>query len=224
MLPTQVDASKMLSYHNGSYISEVHKIISSVRTWKLYSKVNENLYIFYSIQNGHTIYAPLYVHRFKFIPNRHLSKYQILMYDISSSDKFQSMAYKLRWHRMNNGLFQSDVADKIGVSKCTYMRYETGEIETYPLDMLSKISDLFKIEITDLLDDYHLFLYQGQAQQIKKLRKTLNLTQLEFAKCIDVPLGTLKKWEKNSVFMRKKTFIKIKNLQSAIDSENKSQK
>lgn len=224
MQPMRVDALKMLSYHNGSYISKVHKISPSIRTWKLYSKVNENLYIFYSIQNDLMVYAPLYVHRFKFIPNRHLSKYQILMYDISSSDKFQSIAYKLRWHRVNNGLFQSDVADKIGVFRSTYIRYETGEIETYPLNMLLKISDLFKIEITDLLDDYHSFLYQGQAQQIKKLRKTLRLTQFEFAKCIDVPLGTLKKWERNRAFMRKKTFIKIKNLQSTIDSENKLQK
>ncbi len=72
-----------------------------------------------------------------------------------------------------------------------------------------KAAEFFEIDVTSLLDDYNLFLYHNQGQQIKRLRKSLKLTQSEFAKYIGVPLGTLKKWEQNRVNIQKKTFEKL---------------
>lgn len=95
------------------------------------------------------------------------------------------------------------------VDRTTYSRYEENVLEAYPLDKLAKAAELFKIDVISLLDDYNLFLYHGQGQQIKRLRKSLNLTQSEFAKYIGVSLGTLKKWEQNRVNIQKKTFEKF---------------
>lgn len=123
----------------------------------------------------------------------------------------------LKWYRYQNGFLQSQVAKAIEVDRTTYSRYEENVIDIYPLDKLSKAAKLFKIDITSLLDDYNLFLYNGQGQQIKKLRKSLKLTQSEFAKYICVPLGTLKKWEQNRVNIQKKTFenfFQLQNVQS----------
>ena len=75
-------------------------------------------------------------------------------------------------------------------------------------------TNFFQIEPTELLDDYHLFLYHGQGAQIKRLRKSLNLTQSQFANYIDVPLGTLKKWEQDRVNIQRTTYEKLSQLSS----------
>ncbi len=95
------------------------------------------------------------------------------------------------------------------IDRTTYSRYEENVIDAYPLDRLELAAKLFQIEVTELLDDYNLFLYNGQGSYIKKLRKSLQLTQSEFAKFFDVPLGTLKKWEQNRVRLQKRTFEKL---------------
>lgn len=100
------------------------------------------------------------------------------------------------------------------IDRTTYSRYEENILETYPLDKLSKAAELFQIDVTDLLDDYNLFLYHNQGQQIKRLRKSLNFTQSEFAKYIDTPIGTLKSWEQNRVNIQKRNFEKLLQLQN----------
>ena len=164
---------------------------------------------------GKLIYVPLYIHSFRFLANRHLTKAQMYLYENPNPEKLTSVSDKLKWYRYQNGLLQSQVAKAIGVDRTTYSRYEENVIDTYPLDKLSKAAELFQINITSLLDDYNLFLYNGQGQQIKKLRKSLKLTQSEFAKYIDTSLGTLKKWEQNCVNIQKKPFKKLSELSIA---------
>lgn len=100
------------------------------------------------------------------------------------------------------------------VDRTTYSRYEENVLEAYPLDKLSKAAELFGIHVTAMLDEYNLFLYQGQGLQIKRLRKSMKLTQSQFAKYISVPLGTLKKWEQERACIQKKTFEKLLQLKN----------
>ena len=105
----------------------------------------------------------------------------------------------------------------MGVDRTTYSRYEENLLEAYPLDKLTKAAELFGIDVTVLLDDYNLFLYHGQGRQIKELRKSMKLTQSELAKYMNIPLGTLKKWEQERACIQKKTFeklLQLKNVQS----------
>ena len=149
--------------------------------------------------------------------HRHLTKSMIFLYENPNPEKLDNVSNKLKWYRINNGLLQRDVAKVIGIDRTTYSRYEENVLEAYPLDKLSKAAELFGIDVTALLDDYNLFLYHGQGRQIKELRKSMELTQSEFAKYISVPLGTLKKWEQNRVNIQKKAFkklLQLKNVQS----------
>lgn len=111
-------------------------------------------------------------------------------------------------------LLQKELADCIGVDRTTYIRYEDNVLDSYPLDKLSKAAEFLQIPLTALLDEYNLFLYNGQARQIKMLRKSLKLTQRELAELMGVGLGTVKKWEQGKVNMQKRNYLKLFELKS----------
>lgn len=185
------------------------------KPWKIHNKINDCFYILCRFQKGKITYAPLYIHTLRFLTNRHLTKAQIFLYENPNPEKLVTVSDKLKWYRINCGYLQRDVAVALEVDRTTYSRYEENVLEAYPLDKLAKAAELFHIDITSLLDDYNLFLYRNQGQQIKRLRKSLKLTQSQFAKYINTPLGTLKKWEQNRVNIQKSTYKKLLQLSSA---------
>lgn len=116
---------------------------------------------------------------------------------------------KLKWYRYQNGLQQSNMAKIMEVDRTTYSRYEENVLEAYPLDKLKKVAVYFGIDITKLLDEYNLFLYRGQGEQIKGLRKSLGLTQAEFARQFGVSIQKVRNWEEEKVRVNRGTFEKI---------------
>lgn len=177
--------------------------------WKIHRKISNCFYVLYRLQRGRIRYAPLYIHSFRFITNRHLTKAQTFLFENPNPQILPNVSDKLKWYRYYNELLQSKVAKAMEIDRTTYSRYEENVIDVYPLDKLEFAAKLFQIEVTELLDDYNLFLYNGQGSYIKKLRKSLKLTQSEFAKMFYVPLGTLKKWEQERVRLQKRTFEKL---------------
>ena len=149
------------------------------------------------------------------IGNRHLTKVQQYLYDNPDPERLTAVSDKLKWYRIQRGYLQHDVAKTMGVHRTTYSHYEENELDAYPLDKLSKAADLFEIPVTALLDDFHLFLYNGQGKQIKGLRKSMRLTQSQFAEYLGISLGTLKNWEQDRVCIQKTTFEKLSALLNA---------
>ena len=86
-------------------------------------------------------------------------------------------ADKLRWLRYQKGLRQRDVADYAGIDRSTYVHYEEYGKDLYPPEHMEKIAQLFEVPVDTLLDDYNLFLRNGQGNQIKAIRTKLGLTQ-----------------------------------------------
>lgn len=189
--------------------------------WKIYRKVSDRFYILYQYQFGRVTYAPLYIHSFCFTSNQYFIKVQNFLCENPEPEKLSTVSDKLKWYRYQKGFLQSAVAKAMGINRTTYSRYEENVLEAYPLDKLAKAAELFHIEITALLDNYNLFLYHGQGQQIKRLRKSLQLTQSQLAKYLDTPLGTLKKWEQDQVHIQKKTFEKLLRFQSIQSNDTK---
>ena len=55
---------------------------------------------------------------------------------------------------------------------------------------MEKIAQLFEVPVERLLDDYNLFLRNGQGKQIKAIRMKLGLTQREYADRLGISLST----------------------------------
>ena len=117
-------------------------------------------------------------------------------------------ADKLRWLRYQKGLRQRDVADYAGIDRSTYVHYEEYGKDLYPLEHMEKIAQLFEVPVDTLLDDYNLFLRNGQGNQIKAIRMKLGLTQKQYADKLGVSLGNLKHWEQNRKQIFKSTWEK----------------
>jgi DNA-binding transcriptional regulator YiaG len=77
--------------------------------------------------------------------------------------------------------------------------------------VLEKIAGLFEVDVTDLLDEYNLFLFVGQAEQLKAFRKKAKVTQATLAVRLGVSKTTVKRWEQGKVRMMKKTWNIIFN-------------
>ena len=73
---------------------------------------------------------------------------------------------------------------------------------------MEKIAQLFEVPVDMLLDDYNLFLRNGQGNQIKAIRTKLGLTQRQYADKLGVSLGNLKHWEQNRKQIFKSTWEK----------------
>ena len=81
---------------------------------------------------------------------------------------------------------------------------------TTPIEKMQKIAELFAVPVTDLLDEFNLFLYNGQGRQIKEMRRRRQMTQVEYARRLGVPFGTLQGWEQDRVQICKQTWRRLK--------------
>lgn len=144
---------------------------------------------------GGFVFAPLYVHRFRFLRPHKLTEAEKFNIRYPDPSMITNVADKLRYYRYKKSLRQRDVADYAGINRTTYAEYEK-DAEFIPMDNLRKIAECLEIDLRELLmDDYSRFLFEGQGQQIRALRKGLGLTQNEFGKLMGVHGGTVKKWE-----------------------------
>lgn len=115
---------------------------------------------------------------------------QIYLTEHPTPEELITIADKLRWHRIRLGLLQKEVAGYIGVDRHTYSNFETNVQTYYPLDKLTRIAEL--------LDEYHLFIYKGQEEQLRVLRSRLGIS-----------LGTVKHWEQNRDRMLRSTYEQL---------------
>ena len=103
--------------------------------------------------------------------------------------------YKLRWHRYQHGLMQSQAAQIMGISENAYKNLENGFVTGVALKKVDKLAKHYGIPVEELVDDYGRFLLGGQAANILACRKELGMGRECLAKCAGIPLGSLRKWE-----------------------------
>lgn len=181
----------------------VGKQTSSDEKWCVFGSTSSNMIVMSRYAHETVIYAPFYIHSFHLVQPHTLVEAEKFNIRYSDPSQIDNTPDRLRWHRYRCGLLQRDVADFAGLDRSTYSSYEETGRDYYPIEKMLRISELFSIPVTDLLDEYNLFLYNGQGEQIKKMREAKNMTQREFARRLGVPYGTLQQWEQNRVQMFK---------------------
>lgn len=152
--------------------------------------------------------APLIILHFPLFAPRKFLDAQIFNLRFSDPSEMTQTADKLRWYRYKHALFQSEVAVWIGIDQKTYMRYEEYGRDYYPIEHMQKLAEMYGIPVESLLDDFNLFLYHDQGQQIQEKRLSQKLTQRAYAAKLGIPVGNLKSREQNRVRIFKSTWEK----------------
>lgn len=159
-------------------------------------RINDHLGIKITTSRAVTKITPIYAHMFNFTMPNKVADAKSYYDNVKNTDSLKSISDKLRFYRLKNGLKQSDVAEIIGISRGDYIRYENNSRDYYPAEIMDKLAKLYKVDVYSLLDGYNTFIYNGQGQQIKAIRKRHNLTQKELAKILNVQLSRIKRWER----------------------------
>ena len=152
---------------------------------------------------------PMYVHTIRLLKpstNREGEKFNLLY---TNPADITNISDKLKYYRYQKAMHQKDVAAYIGMDRGTYANYEDNQRDFYPAAMVDKLAVLYRIDVYELLDDYNCFLYDGQGQQIKAIRKQLQITQKDLAVMMNVEITKVKRWEQNKVRMFKGTWEKL---------------
>ena len=156
--------------------------------------------------SGEVKFAPLFICSFPLLAPHHLLDAEKFNLRFSDPAEITEIADKLRWYRYKKALLQREVADYIGVDRNTYIHYEEHGRDYYPVESMKKLAALFDVSVTELLDDYNMFLYRDQGKQIREKRQALSMTQREYADVLGVPVSNLKRWEQNKVRIFKSTW------------------
>ncbi|MCL2300667.1 MAG: hypothetical protein FWC27_11050 [Firmicutes bacterium] len=162
-------------------------------------------------RNG--VCAPLYVSHLTLVRAKNTLRY-------TSPEQIPHTAERLRYFRCQRNLYQSEVADYAGIDRSTYIGYEDTTRDSYPPDKLHKIAELLQVDIFDLMDNYNRFLYEGQGQSIKALRKSRRLTQDEFSSLLQTTPGIARRWEHGKAKMTKVMWERMQEIEGCSTAGN----
>ncbi len=174
--------------------------------WRVFRRLCGHSYIMVQNISGVVNFSPLFIYSFPLLAPHHLLESEKFNIRFSDPSMITEISDKLRWYRYRKALLQREVADYIGVDRSTYIHYEEMGRDYYPIENMEKLATLFGVPVTELLDDFNMFLYNDQGKQIREKRMSLNMTQREYANMLGVPLCNLKKWEMNRVRIFKSTW------------------
>ena len=176
--------------------------------WSLFGHLGDGLKIMVShLTCGIEFGIMLILHVPLLVPH-HLAEASRLNLDFPDPSELTEIPDKLRWYRYRKALLQREVADYAGIARRTYNHYEDGTKEYYPVDKLMKIAELLEVELTELMDEYNLFLYHNQGKQIRQMRLSQNKSVAEYEKELGIREGQLWRWENNQKMVSKATWKK----------------
>lgn len=108
---------------------------------------------------------------------------------------------RMKEKRKELGLSAEFIADKLGVSPATIYRYEKGDIEKIPGNILEQISKILKTTPA-----YLMGWEPDDASRIRMAREVSDFTQKKLAQQIGVSVATLDAWERGYAKPRKADF------------------
>lgn len=159
-------------------------------------------------EEGSIRYAPLCIHSFPLITSRKYAEAERLFNQYRSYEGIDRIPDRLKWCRNNMGLTQQKVAERIGITRGSYIDLETGAVDYYDKAIVDKLAKLFGVAAADLLDDYNAFLYSGQGKAIKAYRTQLGLGIKSFARLLHTDANSVRHWEAETKRISKNSWEK----------------
>ncbi len=153
------------------------------------------MYILCRTQNSHVRYVPLYILSFPLCTPKRILDAQVFFQKYRRYDEIQNIPDRLRWLRHSKGLMQREAAQLAGVSRSVYIDIECGITRRLPGHLILNLSQFYGVPVSDFLDEYNRFLFDGQAQRIRAYRKKLGMGRKPFCRHTGIPLSSLRGWE-----------------------------
>ncbi len=113
---------------------------------------------------------------------------------------------RLRWCRCSAGLLQSEVAESVGITESVYKALEAGMTQRILKDVAERLAQLYQFPVTDFIDEYNQFLYDGQARRIGTYRAKLGMKRKPFARAVGIPIRCLQEWESEKKVISRKSW------------------
>ena len=163
--------------------------------WRILDRISGDLYVLSQSQNNQARYALLFIHSFALCAPRKILEATQFNQSYQRYEDIQNVPDRLRWCRHSRGLLQAEVAQRIGVSSNVYKNIEDGMTQQIPKEVVDKLAQLYEVPVTDFLDAYNRFLYDGQVQCIHAYREKMEVGKKTFAKAMGIPIRSLQGWE-----------------------------
>jgi len=127
--------------------------------------------------------------------------------DIITQGYSNTLGEQLRRKRIELGLMQKELADRLGVSRDTIMRMENN----YEISIGMKVDIIRRLSL-EPEDDYICFLCNDFGAYIMKLRIKFEMTQEEFGRILSVSRKTVRFWEKEYSMPSYENYLNIKGV------------
>lgn len=98
---------------------------------------------------------------------------------------------RIRIIRKEKRITTTDLAEKLGISQSSVVRYENGSVKYVPLELLNKMAAVFECSVNDLIEG------DSRYSQKKSARKTKQLSEDEQSLLVKYRELSIK--EKNAV-------------------------
>lgn len=171
------------------------------KKWYLKCDFSSHLKIFHRINNQAAEFAPLYIHSFNFFKIKRLNQSERMNIEYYKIED-KPIGDKIRFYRLKKGLLQKETAVMIGIDRSTYIKIENNKT-VVSLEILDKLSKILKIDVYELMDNYHNFIYCRQREDLKKFRNKRNITQKQLADMLKIGIYMIKRWESGKSIMSK---------------------
>ena len=90
---------------------------------------------------------------------------------------------------------QAEVAEKVGMTRSVYTAIEEGSTRRIELEKAERLAKFYGVPLTDFLDEFNRFLYDGQVSRIRAYRESFGLGKKAFARKMGIPIRCLQEWE-----------------------------
>ena len=174
--------------------------------WRILDRLSGDLYVLSRTQNAIVRYAPLYIHSFVLCTPRKILEATRLNQRFRRYEEIESVPDRLRWCRYSKGLLQTEVAEKVGMSLSAYKAIEEGVTQHMELEKAERLARFYEVPVTDFLDEFNRFLYDGQADRIQEYRASLGLGKKTFARKAGIPIRSLQEWESGRKVISRKSW------------------